>query len=613
MVRDVRDLKAELRRAVEQAVALLGAEEPVEVVLQPTPPDRPGDYGTPVAFSLARALRRPPAAVAEELAARVPRPAGVRGVEAVGGYVNFTLEPGELLRAATEPLRPFPPLGRCVLVEHTSVNPNKELHVGHLRNIALGDAVARILAHVGYQVHVLNYIDDTGRQVAETLFALERYGMQHDGVTKYDHWVGEAYVRLHREMEDPDLRGPLEEGVRAVLHRLETGALRAEVERILRAQLETMWRLGAEYDALVWESDLVREGLLQRALSLLEHTPYVHRPREGKYAGALVLDTSAFVQGLEDPYLVLVRSDGTATYPAKDIAFQFWKMGLLEGLGFRPFARQPTGRVLYTSHPEGDRTLRFSGCELTVNVIDATQSYPQLVVRTALAVAGRPDLAEGAHHLAYETVTLEGRRISGRRGHTVSVDEVLEEARRRARAIVAEKNPDHPDPDSAAEQVGIGAVRFAMVKAEPRKQIDFRWEQALSFEGDSGPYVQYAHARAASLLRRAQELGLADEEPDFRQATEHERPVARALLDFPDALRGAAAQRTPHVLAQYLLDLAAAWNAYYNARNPDGTPATPVLQAPRGLRGARLALVRQVRGVLRTGLELLGVPAPEVM
>lgn len=613
MVRDVRDLKAELRRATEQALALLGVEEPVEVVVQPTPPDRPGDYGSPVAFTLARILCRPPQAVAQQLASLVPLPPGVRSAQAVGGYVNFTVDPAELLRAATRPLQPPAPVGRCVLVEHTSVNPNKELHVGHLRNVALGDAVSRILSYAGYEVRVLNYIDDTGRQVAESLFALERYGLRYDGAVKYDHWMGEAYVRLHREMEDPDRRQEIEEGVRRVLHRLEAGELREEVDRILRAQLETMWRLGAEYDVLVWESDLVREGLLQRALALLEHTPYVQRPRDGKYAGALVMDTSAFVQGLEDPYLVLVRSDGTATYPAKDIAFQFWKMGLLQGLAFRPFTRQPSGRVLYTSHREGDRELRFAGCDQTINVIDATQSYPQKVVRAALAVAGRPDLADGAHHLAYETVTLEGRRISGRRGHTVSVDEVLDEARRRARAVVAEKNPDHPDPEAAAEQVGIGAVRFAMVKTEPRRQIDFRWEQALSFEGDSGPYVQYAHARAASILRRAQEAGLGEEDADFTRATEYERPVARALLEFPDAVATAAAQRTPHVLAQYLLDLAAAWNAYYNARQPDGSPATSVLQAPPGLRGARLALVRQVRDVLRTGLALLGVPAPEVM
>jgi arginyl-tRNA synthetase len=606
------DVRAELARAVEEAVSGLGVTLP-EVTVQPVPPDVPGDYGTPVAFQLARLVRRPPQQIAEELVRRISLPEGVREVLAVGGYVNFILDPAYLVRAATEPLHPSPRKPGKVLVEHTAVNPNKELHVGHIRNICLGDSVARILAYTGRQVEVVNYIDDTGRQVAETLFALAHYGLRYDGSKKYDHWVGEAYVRLHRDLEDKTFQARCEPHLRAVLHRLEAGELRAEVERILRAQLQTMGRLGAEYDVLVWESDLVRESLLRRAIQLLEQSPYVFRPSDGKYAGALVMDTSSFIQGLEDPYLVLVRSDGTATYTAKDIALQFWKMGLLRGLRYAPFERQPSGRILYTSHPAGDLDLPFGGAEETINVVDVRQSYPQLVVRTALSVAGHPELADRAHHLAYETVLLEGRPISGRRGHTVSADEVLDEAVRRARAIIAEKNPDHPDPETAAEMVGVGAVRFAMAKTEPRRQIDFRWEQALSFEGDSGPYVQYAHARASSILRKAEELGIAGEPADFAQVTPYEVGLAKALLDFPEAVQNSATERTPHLLAQFLLDLSAAWNAYYNARTSDGSPATPVLQAPPGLRGVRLALVEQVCAVLRTGLELLGVPAPEEM
>ncbi len=606
------DLKAQLIQAIREAVAAMGIEPP-EVQVQPTPPEVTGEYGTPVAFQLARVLRRPPAVIAAELASRIVPPEGVHQVLAVGGYVNFAYDPAFLVRSALTPLAPFPRRPGKVLVEHTAVNPNKELHVGHLRNLCLGDAISRILAYTGHEVEVVNYIDDTGRQVAETLFALEHYGLHYDGSWKYDHWVGEAYVRLHQELEDPVRRAELEPKIRAQLHRLEAGELRTEVERILRAQLETMWRLGAEYDVLVWESDLVRAGLLQQALELLRRSPYVFQPVEGKYAGALVLDTSPFVQGLEDPYLVLVRSDGTATYTAKDIALQFWKVGLLRGLRFVPFDRQPSGKLLYTSHPEGEPDLPFGGAQETINVIDVRQSYPQLVVRTSLAVAGHPELADRTFHLAYETVLLEGRPISGRKGHTVSVDEVLEEAVARARAIIAEKNPDHPDPEAAAEMVGVGAVRFAMVKTEPRKQIDFRWEQALSFEGDSGPYVQYAHARACSILRKAQEAGLTEEGADFERITPYEPDLAKVLLNFPEAVRSAALERTPHLLAQYLLDLAAAWNAYYNARNPDGSPATSVLQAPPGLREVRLALVRQVRDVLRTGLGLLGIPAPEEM
>lgn len=225
-----------------------------------------------------------------------------------------------------------------------------------------------------------------------------------------------------------------------------------------------------------------------------------------------------------------------------------------------------------------------------------------------MALAGHPELAKGAFHLAYETVLLEGKQMSGRKGLAVSVDEVLEEAERRALAVIEEKNPDHPAKEEAARMVALGAIRFAMVKTEPRKQIDFRYAEALSFEGDTGPYVQYAHARAHSILRKAGEWG----EIDLAQATPYERELALALLDFEEAVLEAAEEKTPHVLAQYLLDLSASWNTYYNAKE-DGRPATPVLTAPPGLRELRLGLVRSLQETLKTGLSLLGIPAPEVM
>jgi arginyl-tRNA synthetase len=190
---------------------------------------------------------------------------------------------------------------------------------------------------------------------------------------------------------------------------------------------------------------------------------------------------------------------------------------------------------------------------------------------------------------------------------------VLDEAVRRARAVIAEKNPEHPEPDAAAEAIGVGAVRFAMIKTEAKKQIDFRYDQALAFEGDTGPYLQYAHARAASILRKAEEQGLLDETPDFSQATPYELELAKALLRFGETVQEAAKNKAPNLLAQYLLDLGAVWNAYYNAKTPDGKPATPVLTAPPGLRGVRLKLVRSLKRTLAQGLGLLGLQAPEVM
>jgi len=356
-----------LEEAIHEALKEMGLELKPKVARAPK--DKPGDYGVPL-FALAKELKKPPQAIAQELKERLKLPPFVEEAIPVGGYLNFRLRTEALLLEALKEKMPFPKREGLVLIEHTSVNPNKELHVGHLRNIALGDALARILAYAGREVLVLNYIDDTGRQAAETLFALRHYGLTWDGKEKYDHFAGRAYVRLH---QDPDYER-LQLGIEEVLHALERGELREEVNRILLAQLATMHALNAHYDLLVWESDIVRAGLLGKALALLQQSPYVFRPKEGKYAGALVMDASPFIPGLEDPHFVLVRSGGAATYYAKDIAFQFWKMGLLEGLRFRPY-ENPFYPGLRTSAPEGEAYTPRA--RETINVIDVRQATPR--------------------------------------------------------------------------------------------------------------------------------------------------------------------------------------------------------------------------------------------
>lgn len=606
------EIKSQLKEAIAQALRTLGMGELPEIVVQETPAGKEGDYGTPVAMSLARTLRKTPPQIATALVQNLQPPAWVRRTLVIGGYLNFELDPAFMVQLAVQPAPPLPQTEGKVLLEHTSVNPNKELHVGHLRNICLGDSLARILRFAGRNVEVMNYIDDTGRQAAESLYALEYFGLKNSGPEKYDHWIGNAYLRLHQEMEDPQTKALIEKGVQQILHRLEEGELRPEVDKILRSQLQTIYRLGAEYHALVWESDIVREGLLEKAMQALEGSPYVARPTEGKYAGALVMDTSAFIPGLEDPYLVLIRSNGTSTYTAKDIGLQFWKMGLLEGLKFREYDTQPSGAKLYSTHPQGV-FMPFGRANETINVVDARQSHALRVVQASLEVEGLQALAERCFHLAYETVLLEGRQMSGRKGIVVSVDEVLDEAVKRVLEVIAEKNPDHPSPQEAAEQIGVGAVRFAMIKTEARKQIDFRYDQALSFEGDTGPYIQYAYARAGSILRKAEEQGVLQERADFTQATAYETALAKNILRFPEIVQDAARNRAPQIVAQYLLELAAVWSSFYNAKTPDGKPATPVLTAPAGLRGVRLELVKSLRSSLKQGLELLGLQAPEVM
>jgi arginyl-tRNA synthetase len=615
-IRAVLDLKSALKRAVEDALPAEAAG--AEVAIQETPPGKPGDYGTPVAFTLAKALRQNPAQIAASLAERIRLPEGFARAETVGPYLNFFVDRPSFLSTVSGSRHEAAKRDFKVVIEHTSVNPNKEWHVGHIRGALIGDAMARLHRAAGYDVEVQNYIDDTGRQAADSLFAAEHYGEQYDDTRKFDHWLGELYVRLHRDLEDPNFKAAAEPRIGEVIHRLERGELRTAVERVVRAHLQTAYSLGIEYDLLTWESDIVRAGFVEKALAILEASPHVSRPNEGKYAGTLVIDLSSFVPGLEEPLKVLVRSNGTFVYETKDIANQYWKFGLFEGLDYALFEKQPSGRQLWSSVPQGTHEperRRFAHANEVINVIDTRQSLAQSVVRAALAIDETGEEASrNSFHLDFETVLLEGKPMSGRKGITVAADDVIAEAQARALAVVQEKNPTLAGASDVARQVGVGALRFAFLKTEPGRQIDFRWDQALSLQGDSAPVVQYAHARARSIIRKAlAENGGAWGEPDWAQAGPLEVELARVVARLPEVITVCLRERSPHPMAQHALDLAAAFNAYYNHKGPDGRPDTSVLGAPAGLREARLAIVRRVADAIEEALDLLGIEAPQEM
>lgn len=608
------DLKAQLKAAVEAAAQQLGMT--VDAAIQETPSTKPGDYGTPAAFQMAKAAGKNPAEVAAQLAQAIVLPAGIKKVEAVGPFINFFLDVGAFVRGVVEQPFEMPQLGGKVVIEHTSVNPNKELHVGHLRNVVLGDSMARIFRAAGHTVEVQNYIDDTGRQAAESIFAMQHYGREWNGTQKYDHWMGEGYVKLNADPQKPEL----EPQISAVMHQLEAGKLRSEVEKIVQAQLETCFRLGARYDLLNWESDVVGSGLLGQAMTILEGSKYTSRPDEGKYAGAFIMDVSEFMPGLEEPNVVLVRSDGNAMYAAKDIGYQFWKFGLFEGMKFKPFMQDPEGRDIWTSAPDGqaDEERRFGHAEEVINVIDARQDHPQTVVRSALGVAGEQEKKERSIHLSYAFVTLEGQTISGRKGHVVSADAAMDEAQKRALAELAKINPElaaRDDAQEIARRIGIGAMRFAMLKAEPTRKIDFRWEQALALNGDTAPYVQYAAVRAANILRKAQEAGYKTDGTgaDWDALPEIDLVLAKQVAKLPEIVAQSVRVHSPHVVAQYALDLATSFNAWYNAKTKQGKPATNVLQSEEGLREARLALVARLRTAFEETLALIGIEIPAAM
>ncbi len=576
------------------------------------PPDPSfGDLATTICFELPEKLKDSPQNLAQKLSESIEPVGMIEKIEPEGGYVNFFVDMTELtpstinkIEDSMEDYGRFEADGDKIVVEHTSVNPTKPLHVGHGRNAIIGDTMGRILEACGHEVEVQNYIDDLGLQVAQTFVAYQDEENQPE--EKHDHFLGKLYVEYHEKMEsDP----ALEEKAREMLSRLEEGGELAQEARdmalrCVESNLETTDRLNIDYDLLVWESDISRTGMLEETLSRLKETPYLV-DGEGKHEGAQVLRLEDF--GLEDK--VMIRSDGTAVYTARDLAYQLWKFGEIDAdLYFDLHSERPSGVKTYTTVPDGEPNGEFSSADQVINVIGVEQRYPQKVVFSALKALGLEEEYENSHHMAYEHVRLPSKKFRGREGTWIgySVDRVLDEAVSRAKEEVEKRNPDASDNflNEAAEAVGVGAFRYSLVSTSPEKEVVFKWEEALNFERNSGPAIQYSHARASSILRKA------DEEPEdlglsWFEVDEAEKLIKK-LAKFPETVKDAGENRQPHMVASYASELALLFNKFYEK--------APVLHAEtEELKSARLRLVKCVKRVLANSLILLGIEAPERM
>ena len=607
--------KEDVLKALGEALSQLGWKPTKELDLTMKEPPDPslGDLATTVCFELAKELHKSPMWLATEIA-RVAKPSGlIARVEAAGGYVNFFVDMPKLADSTLSAIEAAGDeyghldvgKGHKVIIEHTSINPTKPLHIGHGRNASIGDTTARVLSALGYEVEVQNYIDDLGLQVAQTLLAYQT--IKRKARVKLDHMLGLLYVDINRRLEqDPKLENRIKE----ILSQLERGKgkvprlARQLSERCVKANLETTDRLGVCYDLLVWESDIARSGMLQEALKRLRATPHVVEGT-GEKVGTLILRLSDF--GIDDK--VLVRSDGTAIYTSRDIAYQLWKFGQTKsGLLFKLHSKRPDGTKTYTTSQRGRLSRKFGHADEVINVVGAEQKFPQRVVFAALKALGLEKEYQNSKHMAYEHVWLPTGKFSGRRGTWVgfSVDEVIEEAVQRARAEVEKRNPKASKrfKQRVSEIVGIGAVRYSLIQTSPEKKVVFKWEEALNFEQNSGPAIQYSHARACSILRKAKRKG-GKHPPDVFELPEEQRLI-KLLAKLPEVLRATGERLQPNLPAMYAAELALTFNKFYEA--------APVIEAKTPeLRAARLRLVDCTRITLHNALETLGIIAPDRM
>jgi len=653
------DLYEYLVSLTRQATATYLAQEGISIDLEQLPIDLRfsaqasfGDYSIPLmSWAGKNKLGRPPMAIAQGIAAilhDMQAPAIAEVSITKPGFLNFSLNRPAVGRDIIERvLDAGADFGQNdvgaatkVVVEHTAINSNKAAHVGHLRNSCLGDTVVRMLRSQGYNVEANNYIDDTGVQVADVVvaFILLQEGLlevpegsdQLPGES-FDYYCSRLYVAVGRAYEQqPELLERRKMMMQAIEHGQEPYTqLAADLShKIVRAHLATMGRLNISYDLLTWESAIIGAGLWQRTFEMLRDRGVLEHPETGPAAGCWIVpfgdgDTQTD-EGERMSDKILVKSDGTATYTGKDIAYQLWKFGLADSLGvdfhFVPWGRQHDGRLLWTMRatPPEDGTTegdpkRFGHGKRVITVIDVRQSYLQQVVYESLRRLGYVEQADNSTHFAYEVVTLsaatatslgvdtsdghESYAMSGRKGIEVKADDLVNKAITR----MQEAKPDLPYETAA--QLAASAIRYFMIRFNQQQIITLDMDEALRANGDTGVYLQYAYARANSILRKLDEAGYEIPErfetlPDLLEQSEWE--LLRHIDAYPRTLANTARQLAPNMLAAYVYDLATHFSDFY-----EHTP--PMLkETNETVKAFRAQLVRAAVQTMANALRLIG-------
>ncbi len=620
-----------------------------------------GELASPVAFDLARKVKRPPREIALDLAGDAQTIPGMWKVDvAGGGYLNFHLDRASLALQLAESIEKKL-YGRTsaadfdgkVIVEHTNINPNKAAHIGHLRNAALGDTFVRCLRFLGQEVEVQNYLDNTGVQVADVVVGLERM----EGKTlaevaavdgKFDYYCWDVYARVSgfyaSSPENLKWRSLTLQAIEAGDNR--TAELAQHVAmRVVRAHLATMRRINVRYDLLPRESEILHLHFWEKAFQLLKERGAIYHVSEGKNRGCWVMHTSDQSRDgigradLEDDEKIIVRSDGTVTYVGKDIAYQLWKFGLL-GLDFhyRPFETGGDHPLWITTDEKvpGIEPPRFGCARRVYNVIDSRQAYLQAVVLQGLQALGFEEQARNSIHFSYEMVALtpatceelgfhlsdeEKKRpfieVAGRKGLGVKADDLMDALLGKALAEVQARHSLPPQEASEiARIIAVAALRYFLERYARNTLIAFDFKEALSFDGETGPYVQYALVRADNIFRKYEEAGGSWQMPpedadnkglaDFLNAADDIWELMTFATRLPEVVRQVAQSLEVSQLAKYTFHLAQKFNLFYHKYR--------ILSEPDTERKTNLLfVVEMVRKQLAKALDLLGCEVPPKM
>ncbi|MDE1873926.1 MAG: arginine--tRNA ligase [Candidatus Micrarchaeota archaeon] len=578
-----------------------------------------GDLSSSVAFKLAKAAKTSPVGIAKEIAKKLKPSEHIVRFEDANGYVNAFIDEKKyaelVLHGIMKRKKGYGRSGigkrRKVIVESPSANPAHPWHVGTLRNAILGNVVSNLLEACSYEIEREDYIDDLGLQVATALWGFTHTGAKPD--KKFDQWLGEIYVDANKQMERPEVKKEVYDLLKKLeeVNSKEAEAGRAMAERCVMAHQETAFNYGIYRDVMVWESDIVRSHLLSKALDI--SSEILEKPSEGKYAGAIVVKLDKItpyakqLEGSREDAKVVVRSNGAATYMGKDFALHAWKFGLIDaGFTYSKFMDQPNGKPIYTTSPKG-MAMKFGSVKRAINVIDASQAYEQQIMSVMFTLIGHKEITSNLVHLAYGRVNIEGEKLSARSGNWLgdgrnyTADDLLGEATKRAMEIAqkSEKITNKQNLESISRAIALSAIKFEYLRIAPEKEIIFSWQNALNFEGNSGPYVMYTYARARKILAKA---GFGDALPSVsdigRISRGYDFELVKRLAGAQEAVEKACDEARPNVLTDYLLELSSTFSKFYESM--------PVIKG-EGAKNVRLSIVYALTVVLENTLSLLGI------
>jgi len=641
--------KANLKKKIHQKLKARFPLELSEIEIGYSPQQKFGDLALAFPFQLAKKLNRQPRELASEISQHLSSLEGIQRIEVAGaGYVNFFLDRERFFanRLHRLDLTSISPDERKIIIEHTNINPNKAAHIGHLRNACLGDTLARCQKYKGETVEVQNYIDDTGVQVADVVFGfmdLEKKSLPQikEIKEKFDYYCWDLYARVSAYFGSH----PEEEKRRSEILKKIEEAKNPEYEisyfisrQILKAHLQTMRRIGISYDVLPCESSILHLQFWEKAFAKLKEKKAIHHVEEGLNKGCWVME----LEGEADREKIIVRSDGTVTYVGKDIAYQLWKFGLLEkDFFYEPFIEE-NGRTIWISTAESKhKAPSFGRGSQVYNVIDTRQAFLQKIVVQGLKSLKYLAQAEKSIHFSYEMVGLSPKslkeldlslaeedrgkdflEVSGRKGLGVKADDLLDRLEEKALAEVEKRNPDlaHDFKKDTAVRIAVGALRYFMLKFARNSLIVFDFEEALSFEGETGPYLQYTLVRINSIFRKLEERegfkekdlqallavktipleSLSDQEQAdfwdvFLYASQFEEEVLHSIrsLEFSH-------------LAKFSFNLSQKFNSYYHLYSI-------LAEKNKEVKNIRILTIHYIREVLKKVLFLMGIPQPELM